>query len=172
MVDARLIRFPVWLGGNGSGGEADEADGEPVERAELRCKFHVGLLGEPTPTRAIHQNASHRFGSGGEEMLPAIPFPFVVASNLEPSLVDQRGGLERVLAILAGEPMRGEPAEFAINEGQQFGRGFRITLVNSIEQESDVAHAGYLAERRSPHKPERKRCSILVAALVRAWRKK
>ncbi len=55
--------------------------------------------------------------------------------------MNERGGLERVSTLLSRQPMRGKPAQFVIDQRQQFRRRARITVLNALQNLSDITHA-------------------------------
>ena len=89
---------------------------------------------------AIHEDAAHGLGGGGEEMLAPLPGALVGAGHLEPGFMHERGGLEGVLVRLARQPVRGDLAQLFIDERKQLAGGVRIARLQSTEQLSDVGH--------------------------------
>ena len=73
----------------------------------------------------------------------AAPVAGLLSSNLpEISLVNQRGGLERLPWLLRGHPGDRELPQLAANERQQFGRSLRHPGRGGIEEVSDVGDGG------------------------------
>lgn len=89
---------------------------------------------------AVHQNPAHRLGGSGEEMLTPAPDAVVRARDFEPGLVDQRGGLQGVLAPLGRQAMSGQAPQFVINQRQQVCRSPGITGLRASQNERDFAH--------------------------------
>ena len=61
----------------------------------------------------------------------------------------QRGGLERVVVLFARQPVRGQAAQFVIDQRQQFCGGARIASRGSLEQLGDVGQATADYRRRT-----------------------
>ncbi len=69
-------------------------------------------------TSILDKNPPHRFGGDGEEVAAAVP-GLVHLGPDEPqvSLVNQRGGLERLPGILPSQSPLGETAQLVIDQG-------------------------------------------------------
>ena len=58
-------------------------------------------FGGLTTAGAIHQDAAHRLGGGGKEVLASVPCALFPAGDPEPGFMHERRGLERALVRFA-----------------------------------------------------------------------
>jgi hypothetical protein len=54
--------------------------------------------------------------------------------------VDQAGRVERLPRLLAGQLMRGQPAQLVIDQRQELLRGVRIASIDRIQELCQIAH--------------------------------
>ena len=85
--------------------------------------FHTYLATAMTEglfaTGSFNENAPHGFGGGREEVGAVLKLCLsVVADETEPGFVDEIGGLQRLTCGFVGHSMRGEAAQFSVNERQ------------------------------------------------------
>jgi hypothetical protein len=52
----------------------------------------------------------------------------------------QRRGLQGLPRRFAGHFVRGQPAQFLVNQREQFVRGLRVALLNGVKDAGDIAH--------------------------------
>ena len=125
-------------------------DGEQLivlNRASKFCLLKLNaLLPAAVPqsalgSGAVHENAAHRFGGGGEEMSAVCEFLIFLAHQTQPGLVNQRGGLECLTGLFVGHLVRGKFAQLLIDQRQQFVGGSAIALLDGCQDVSDIAHA-------------------------------
>ena len=69
--------------------------------------------------RVVNQDAAHGLGSSGKKMGAILPGRLLVPAETKPRLVNQRGGLKRLARSFAGHLLRGELAQFVIDQRQQ-----------------------------------------------------
>src|SRR5262249_51301355 len=80
-------------------------------------------------------------GRGGEEVTAAIPLLLVlVADQTQVSFVHERGRLEGLTWLFAGELRCSEFAELVIDERQEFVGGLPVTLLDLRQDLGDVGH--------------------------------
>lgn len=111
---------------------------EAVETHALRAATVAQIF---FPARVINEDAPHRFGGGGEEMRAVAPFGLIISAKPQPRLVNERGGLQSLSGIFARHLLRGQLAQFFINQREQLIRGVRVALVNALENDGEFAHA-------------------------------
>ena len=87
------------------------------------------------------QDSAHRLGGGAEEVRAVLPGLRGGIHQLEPRLMDERGRLEGVARAFPGHFMRGQAAQFVVNQRQQFVRGLGVALLDGGENAGNVAHA-------------------------------
>src|SRR6185295_13328094 len=90
--------------------------------------------------RIVHENPAHRFSRRGEEMGSVIPFPLIVAGEPQPRFVNEGGRLKCVARRFRRHFRRSEPAQFLVNERQQFIRRTCIALPGSIQDLREIVH--------------------------------
>jgi hypothetical protein len=135
---------------------AGQFDGVQVHTFELAAVF-AGLAA----TRAIHENAPHHLGSHGIKLLAILPTRIGLLREPQPRLMHKGGGLKCLAGHFLSHFVRGEAAQFVIDEGQQFLRGPGITLLNAVVDAGDIAHAA-----DSSSVP----CRVLAILAAASWR--
>jgi hypothetical protein len=63
---------------------------------------------------------SHRLGRHREEVRAVLPLFFRLIDQAQVGFVDERSGLQRVAAVLAGHIATGHPVQFRVNQRHQF----------------------------------------------------
>jgi len=101
----------------------------------------------------IHEDASHRLGGRAEEVSPAAPLLPIGTSHPQPRFMNEGGGLQRLAGPFIGHLVGRQPAQFIIDQGQQFLCSLRITGINRTEQLGDVAGHGAESSQRGTLKP-------------------
>ncbi len=97
----------------------------------------------PVPVACmVHQDPPHRFGSGSEEMAFACKLLFPAKSKV--SLMDQSGGVERVLKTLGRHLCRGKFSQFVIDKREQFRRGMAVSFFDGLDQTGYIRHEGII----------------------------
>jgi hypothetical protein len=89
----------------------------------------------------INQDAAHRLGGGGEEMRAVLPFGLVITAEAQPGFVHQSRGLQGLPGRLPCHLLRGQLAQFLIDQGQKLVRRMRVALVNAPEDDGEFVHA-------------------------------
>ena len=89
---------------------------------------------------SLNQEAAHGLGGGGKEVATIIPVLRASPDQPQPGLVDQRGGLEGVSGRFVGHLVRGQSAEFFVDEREQFLSGLGFALLHAVEYARDIAH--------------------------------
>jgi hypothetical protein len=64
----------------------------------------------------------------------------VAADQPEISVMNERGGLERLPEFFLGQPLRGESSQFVVDERQELLGGLRIALLDGEQDASDFVH--------------------------------
>ena len=108
-----------------------------------RVDFHALLTSTvalPLTASSLDEYATHSFSSRPEEVSAVLPRLLLAFNQAQPGLVDQRGWLQCMPGRLLDHFAGSQSAQFLVNERQQFVRGFRVALLNSIEKASDLAH--------------------------------
>jgi hypothetical protein len=90
--------------------------------------------------RVVNQNAAHGLGGSGEKMGAILPDRLFVPAEAEPRLMNQRGGLKRLARIFARHLLRGEFAQFVIDQRQKFVRRSGVTVLDLLEHDRQFAH--------------------------------
>src|SRR5205823_500472 len=113
-------------------GKADVVEFHPL----LATTMTVGTFS----AGVIDQDATHRFGGGGEEMRTVVPLSIFMARELEPDFMDERGGLKCLTRCFLSHLVRREPAQFLIYQRKQLVGGTGICVVDGFEKSGKVAH--------------------------------
>jgi len=138
-----------------------------LELSQL-CPAQIAAVFARLPlARVVHQDAAHGFGRGPKEALAVIPRMARSRGELQPSLMDERGGLQGLTRLLLGHLLRGELAEFVVNQWQQLFSGFGFTLLHAIQNARDVAHQRSVNETIEMLSSE---CKCRNLSLPRFWR--
>ena len=88
----------------------------------------------------VDQDVPHRLGRGPEEVSPVGPL-HGVSGEREESLVDQRGGLQRVIHAFAVEVRSGKLAELFVHRRDQFaGVGLHSRADARVKFRDDSGH--------------------------------
>ena len=85
-----------------------------------------------SPARAFDKNAAHRFRRGRKELRAPCPASLLFSGQAQPGFMNQRGGLESLAGALARHLVRGQLAQFLINEREQFLGGLGIALLERV----------------------------------------
>ena len=64
----------------------------------------------------------------------------------EAGVGNQGGGLEGLAGLLLSQPLRGQPAQLVVDQGQELHRGIRVALLDRREDTRDVVHGRLLAQ--------------------------
>jgi hypothetical protein len=103
-------------------------DGVVARSFELVESYLGAAQGAAIPARgatpgAVHENAPHGFGGGGNEMIIVAPRLLSELTEPEPDFVDQGGGLESVAGAFARHAGRRDAAELRVKALKQLLRG-------------------------------------------------
>jgi hypothetical protein len=104
---------------------------------------HAGttLLAPPAAGR-FYQDAAHRFGCGGKEMIPAIPGLFRPAANeAQVCLMRERGRLKCLADLLLREPLCGGLPQLVVHQRQEALGSVGLALVNGAQDAGDFLHS-------------------------------
>ena len=93
----------------------------------------------PAFARVIHQNITHHARGNGEELRATLPVDGANRFDLEIKLVDQRRGLQSVLAALAPDIRAGQASKFTVNRCGEACKSLRIAIVPLLQQLRDGA---------------------------------
>ena len=91
----------------------------------------------------VDEDSSHRLGGGGEEVPPRIPARGLhAADELNVSVVNQSRGLQSLPGLLVDQLLRGQLAQFVVDERQELLGGLWIALIDGGQDASDFIHRG------------------------------
>jgi hypothetical protein len=111
------------------------------ERRFGRLLTNAIALGGQLPPSLVDENPPHRLGGGREEMRPIVPLALIVgAHEPQPGFMHQRGGLQRLAGLLAGELAGGEAAQLGIHEWEQVVGGMFLASGERVEDFGGVGH--------------------------------
>src|SRR6266481_822217 len=115
-------------------------------------------------TRRINEDMPHGLGGSGKEMSPSGESPWLVPGQAQPRLVNQGRGLESVTRSLPSHFVRGQFAQFLVNQRKQFLRGRLIAARHGFENTSDVVDEKYntISSWKTPELRVRTRRARLV----------
>ena len=102
----------------------------------------------------LDQNPPHRFGCRCEEMSLAVPLPVGRVLDPQPGFVNQRGGLEGLAGAFLGKLVRGQAAQFVIDQRQQFRARVRFAALDCLQHVGHVNHNPLLSMRYCCRSPE------------------
>lgn len=88
----------------------------------------------------VDQDLLHRRGSGLEEMPAVGELLASVSSDLQPSFVHERRGLQRLTGFLISHADSRQLAQFLIDQREKLICSFGIARINGAEQLGDVGH--------------------------------
>ena len=100
----------------------------------------TAALGCQPPPGMFDQDAAHRLGCRAEKVGAILKRRSVLAAEPKPGFVDERGGLEGVTRSFARHLLRRQPAEFVIDQRQQFRSSLRIAPFHLLQYLSEFAH--------------------------------
>src|SRR5581483_568105 len=81
-------------------------------------------------------------------MRAAVPFGVAVAGETQPGFMDERGGLEGLPGNFIRHFVRGEPAQFVVDQRKQLVRRGRLALADRVENPGHVTHSHDSPENR------------------------
>ena len=87
----------------------------------------------------VNEDAAHRLGGSGEKVCAIFPRGLIVAAEPQPGLVDQRRCLQRLTGTFARHLLRGQLAQLLVNEWEQFIRGVRVALLQSLKDDGEFS---------------------------------
>ena len=90
-------------------------------------------------------------------MAAVLPILILGASESEPSLLHEGGGLEGLTRRLVRHFVRGEFAQFVIDHREQPVSGAGIALMDRVQKLGDLAHAGISVRRNGRATQQQKR---------------
>ena len=76
----------------------------------------------PFAAGAINENPPHGFRGCGEKMRAVLPAGIAVADEAQPGFMDKCGWLQRLARGFVGHLVGGQPAQFFVDQRQQFVR--------------------------------------------------
>ena len=85
----------------------------------------------------IDEDVAHQVGGGGEEMGAALPGNLRLLDEEGVGFVDQRGGLQGVVAALGAHIVRGQAAQFPVDLGNQERLDLSISRAELHQQGGD-----------------------------------
>src|SRR6185503_12615647 len=96
----------------------------------------------------INKNLLHRPGGGLEEMATIGELLLSITCDLQPGLMHERRGLQRLSGFFIGHPDDGEFAQFLIDQREEFFVRSRLTPVDGLEDPRDIAHCSTVKWRK------------------------
>jgi len=88
----------------------------------------------------VNENAAHALGSGAKEVRAVLPGQVPGSNKPQPSFVDERGGLQRMTGGFVRHLVRGEAAEFLIDQREQFIGSLAIAMLDGVKDACHFAH--------------------------------
>jgi hypothetical protein len=123
----------------------------------------------PPPARApfqtvltsgrIYEDAAHGLGRGGKEVAAAIPVLGLFDIN-QPQIdfMNQGGGLQGLSRFLLSQLLGRQFAQLVVDQRQKLVSGFRVALLDGVQNQSHVAHRSenneFLRYGQAPKSPE------------------
>src|SRR5262249_43972764 len=121
-----------------------QAGGIEIDPSEIRAALEAGFA-----TSRFNENPSHGFGGGGEEVAATVPgLRTIVADEAKVSFGDQGRGGGRLAGLFAAKSLKGELAEFVVDEGQELVGNLCVALLDFREDLSHRPHGRYDTARR------------------------
>ena len=99
------------------------------------------MFGGLLPAGGINENVVHRLNGRSRGNEPALLCCLAIAAQPKPGFMDQRGGLKCLSGSFVSHFGCGQPAQFFINQREQFLGGHRVAMLHALEDACDVAHA-------------------------------
>src|SRR5436190_5405321 len=92
-----------------------------------------------SPTRAVDQKSSHRFGRRAKKMGAIVKRWILISDQAQPGFMDQRGRLERLARSLMRQFGGGQAPQFIVHENEQLLRSFAVTFRNGRQHYSGIS---------------------------------
>src|SRR5262245_13134950 len=112
----------------------------------------------PLPVLAagvLDEDAAHGLGRGSEEVTAAVPvLGLFDVHQPQVRLVDQGGGLEGLVRLLLSQPLGRQPAQFVVDQRQEFRGGGGVALLDGGQDARDIRHAAQHTLAESEPRPE------------------
>ena len=115
--------------------------GAPEDLARQRERHPLrfaAALGSRAVARMVGQDAPHHHCRQAHELRAVPPIDALLVDEPEVGLVDERGGLERVVRAFAPHVCAGEPAQLGVDEGKELLVGGPVALAPVDEEPRDV----------------------------------
>ena len=95
-------------------------------------------------TGVVDENLAHEMGGDAEEVRPGFPVGHGLRNQPQIRLVHERGGLKGGGQVLVAQVVRGQAAEFVVDDGNQaiYGRG--IAVLEIEQQPRDLGRRVHL----------------------------
>ena len=93
--------------------------------------------------RMVDENPPHHDHGESDELRPVLPVDVPLIDQPKVGLVDERGGLERVVAPLAEEIPSGQPAQLVVHEREHLVPRALVTIAPVEQQPCDRARRGH-----------------------------
>ena len=119
-----------------------------LSTATLDALASASALVAPARARVVHQDLPHGAGRGGEEV-PPVPEVRLALEELQPGLVQERGGLQRVVRALALHLPPRQPVQLAVQQPEELLGVARVALRRGAQE----ARRGAGGEQRLVHDP-------------------
>src|SRR6266571_4089036 len=113
-----------------------------VESGHVNALKFAAVFDAPLAPGVFDEDAPHRLCRCGEEMAAAIPLLVCPAGETQPRLMHQRRRLQGLAWPFVGHLVRGEFAQFLVNQRQQLFGGLAITLLDSLKDPRHITHNG------------------------------
>src|SRR6516164_3785344 len=109
------------------------------EAVEIHALPAAASLQPVAIASAIHEDAAHGLGRGGEEVTASVEL--LVTDETQVRLVDQGGGVKGVAGRFGGQARGGEPAQLVVDEGQKIGGSLAVAPGGGFEHSGNVGHS-------------------------------
>src|SRR5712691_8737049 len=104
-----------------------------VESGQVNALQFAAVFDAPRAPGVFDEDAPHRLGCCGEEMAAAIPLLVCPAGETQPRLMHQRRRLQGLAWLFVGHLVRGEFAQFLVNQSEQFTRSITVAALNGFQ---------------------------------------
>jgi hypothetical protein len=111
-----------------------------VRHAEIEALARAAVLDALFAASVLDENTAHSKCGGAKEVAPAFPALPVAAEQAHISLVDQCRRLERLAGRFLSQPLCRQPAQFLVDEREQFIGCVQIALVQGVKDAGDFTH--------------------------------
>lgn len=112
--------------------------GDPGVLRQLERRHPAAALGPLAGAGTVHQQVPHNAGGEGEEVAPIGERRGRALHEPQIGLVDQAGGVQRVLLGLGPEPLPGDGAEPVVDERDQAVERLGVARLPPVQEVGDL----------------------------------